>query len=257
MIRNCIRFLCGKAIINVPREKELMDDGVFQCYPRSIGNKMLLYGKKSSKFPMQCFVGPDWSCMLITYCLIIGPTVLFIHNVAVVWGPGMIFATLALLLLTLTSFSLTACSDPGVVFVMPADRDSSDELASLQASANIESEKLETGQNNNENDNNNNNVSNNPNNNLNNNKNNNNNSKFTCGICNIDRPRTASHCHSCGVCVIELDHHCPWTGKCIGKKTLKTFHYFLYSLTALIIFVVVIVIASASRGQNIFDFHPE
>lgn len=35
------------------------------------------------------------------------------------------------------------------------------------------------------------------------------NSKFECGLCNILRPRRASHCFECGICVLELDHHCP------------------------------------------------
>ena len=30
-----------------------------------------------------------------------------------------------------------------------------------------------------------------------------------CGQCSIDRPVTAAHCYECGVCVDELDHHCP------------------------------------------------
>jgi DHHC palmitoyltransferase len=30
-----------------------------------------------------------------------------------------------------------------------------------------------------------------------------------CGICNVKRPLSAHHCHDCGVCVDELDHHCP------------------------------------------------
>lgn len=33
--------------------------------------------------------------------------------------------------------------------------------------------------------------------------------KLECGICHIDRPRTASHCFECGMCVDKLDHHCP------------------------------------------------
>ena len=33
--------------------------------------------------------------------------------------------------------------------------------------------------------------------------------KIECGICKIKRPITASHCRDCGVCVEELDHHCP------------------------------------------------
>jgi hypothetical protein len=30
-----------------------------------------------------------------------------------------------------------------------------------------------------------------------------------CGRCELMRPRDASHCHDCGVCVRKLDHHCP------------------------------------------------
>ena len=30
-----------------------------------------------------------------------------------------------------------------------------------------------------------------------------------CGQCNVSRPTTAAHCYECGVCVDQLDHHCP------------------------------------------------
>jgi len=33
--------------------------------------------------------------------------------------------------------------------------------------------------------------------------------RIECGRCQIMRPRDASHCHDCGVCVKKLDHHCP------------------------------------------------
>ena len=47
-----------------------------------------------------------------------------------------------------------------------------------------------------------------------------------CGRCNIKRPITSSHCGDCNLCIDELDHHCPWTGKCIGKKNIKYFFTF-------------------------------
>lgn len=46
-------------------------------------------------------VGPDWYCMLVTYALIIVPTVLFIHNVAVLFGAYIIVPTVFLLFTTL------------------------------------------------------------------------------------------------------------------------------------------------------------
>ena len=53
------------------------------------------------------------------------------------------------------------------------------------------------------------------------------------------RPHEARHCYECQVCVDDLDHHCPWTGKCIGKRTLFAFHLFLICLSVHILFVVV------------------
>ena len=30
-----------------------------------------------------------------------------------------------------------------------------------------------------------------------------------CGQCAVNRPITASHCYECGLCIDQLDHHCP------------------------------------------------
>jgi hypothetical protein len=27
--------------------------------------------------------------------------------------------------------------------------------------------------------------------------------------------------------LLQLDHHCPWTGKCVGERTIKWFYVFL------------------------------
>ena len=49
--------------------------GVFHCNPlcpRKIGGHYLIYGHADTSFPLQAMVGPDWPCMLVTYCLILG-----------------------------------------------------------------------------------------------------------------------------------------------------------------------------------------
>lgn len=38
---------------------------------------------------------------------------------------------------------------------------------------------------------------------------------------------TATHCYECGVCVMDLDHHCGWLGRCIGSYNRYFFHAFL------------------------------
>lgn len=30
-----------------------------------------------------------------------------------------------------------------------------------------------------------------------------------CQFCRVERPWNASHCYDCGVCIEDLDHHCP------------------------------------------------
>jgi hypothetical protein len=57
-----------------------------------------------------------------------------------------------------------------------------------------------------------------------------------CNKCNICVPRNfcINHCEVCDVCVMQYDHHCPWTGKCIGKYNIISFYCFLFFLIAYI-----------------------
>ena len=50
-----------------------------------------------------------------------------------------------------------------------------------------------------------------------------------CKICNIIFPKKLKvvHCKICNICIIGQDHHCPWTGKCIGKYNIIQFNCFL------------------------------
>lgn len=83
------------------------------------------------------------------------------------------------------------------------------------------------------------------------------NQSITCDICNIQRPPTASHCYACNVCIDGLDHHCAFIGKCIGKKTIRSFQIFItasvilrYYTTAIILYYVVIYIIHLYNRKN-------
>lgn len=45
-----------------------------------------------------------------------------------------------------------------------------------------------------------------------------------------------------------MDHHCPWTGKCIGRDNLKAFYYFLASTLIFMIFNIVASLTSLESG---------
>lgn len=42
----------------------------------------------------------------------------------------------------------------------------------------------------------------------------------------------AHHCGTCGVCVLRMDHHCPWVNNCIGERNLSYFVVLLSWLVA-------------------------
>jgi len=44
-----------------------------------------------------------------------------------------------------------------------------------------------------------------------------------CRFCAKPRPERAHHCTVCGVCVMRLDHHCPWINNCVGFNNHKYF----------------------------------
>mmetsp|Transcript_34063 Transcript_34063/g.30831 ORF Transcript_34063/g.30831 Transcript_34063/m.30831 type:complete len:170 (+) Transcript_34063:192-701(+) len=61
-----------------------------------------------------------------------------------------------------------------------------------------------------------------------------------CATCRIVRDKDTAHCYDCNVCISGYDHHCPWTGKCIGKGNLIPFYVFLCSTFGYIIFMMAI-----------------
>lgn len=61
-----------------------------------------------------------------------------------------------------------------------------------------------------------------------------------CPICQIimNINENTEHCPDCNVCIEGLDHHCPWTSKCIGKKNKYAFNTFVWSTLFLIVYLI-------------------
>jgi palmitoyltransferase ZDHHC9/14/18 len=186
--------------------------------------------------------------MLITYLLIIVPSVFFVINVSFSYGMPMVIVAAATTATVLVSFSLTACSDPGIVYNIMSwenvDNDNEDperqdnenndykyggisrpsQSSRLRALGCLAPKPPPTYHNA---------------------------SMIDCGACGLKRPSNANHCYDCGVCVEDLDHHCPWTGKCIGKNNIRYFYIFLLSLSVHIIFVTMVTVISVIQGTDV------
>lgn len=51
--------------------------------------------------------------------------------------------------------------------------------------------------------------------------------KRWCYKCKVQKPPRTHHCKSCNKCVLQMDHHCPWTLNCVGHGNLPHFLRFL------------------------------
>lgn len=48
-----------------------------------------------------------------------------------------------------------------------------------------------------------------------------------CFRCRGTRPARAHHCSTCKCCIEQMDHHCPWIQRCVGKGNRAHFIQFL------------------------------
>ncbi|KAH9489645.1 Palmitoyltransferase zdhhc2 [Bulinus truncatus] len=60
-----------------------------------------------------------------------------------------------------------------------------------------------------------------------------------CFHCRNLKPDRCHHCSRCGVCVLKMDHHCPWVNNCVGFHNYKYFLLFLFYSSVSIIYVIV------------------
>jgi len=166
----------------------------YECYKTD--GKVHIFGEWTSKTKVTAtrfvVIGPDWPCVIMTYIVIVVPSVFVYLYIVDNLAEEIIF----FLIFGLCIFGLTTVfiADPGLVRKYHHARDRT----------------------------------------------------WTyCDHCESFRPPKTVHCSTCQVCVAFYDHHCPWTGKCVGGGNLVWFKVFVISLSWLIIFYVVLAILDA------------
>lgn len=62
---------------------------------------------------------------------------------------------------------------------------------------------------------------------------------YFCEFCRfwLKKCSYSTHCYDCHICIEGHDHHCPWTGHCIGKNNLISFYIFVTSAFILPIYM--------------------
>lgn len=70
-----------------------------------------------------------------------------------------------------------------------------------------------------------------------------------CSQCDLERPKGARHCYVCAVCVMDLDHHCPLTGKCVGAKNADRFQVLLMTVAISLTSVSLLTMSAILKGS--------
>ena len=76
---------------------------------------------------------------------------------------------------------------------------------------------------------------------------------YFCSYCKfyLRKCSYGSHCEFCQICIEKHDHHCVWTGHCIGKNNKITFYIFVISVFCLIPYFGYAFYAGLSKILNI------
>jgi hypothetical protein len=126
-------------------------------------------------------VGPHWGVMIITYFMIIIPSIVFIIFVANEIHYALVIVASILISIVLSFYSYTACSDPGIVYYQnPFPTEVEPPHTNLEGGPSHDTATI------------------------NNNTSNINTTMMECSQCKIMRPNTARHCYYCNVCVDKV-----------------------------------------------------
>ncbi|CAJ1932929.1 unnamed protein product [Sphenostylis stenocarpa] len=68
-----------------------------------------------------------------------------------------------------------------------------------------------------------------------------------CHYCSKPKSPRAHHCRSCRKCILDMDHHCPFIGNCVGAANHRSFIGFLISAVLSTIYVSIMSVYAGLR----------
>ncbi|KAG6642775.1 hypothetical protein CIPAW_09G164500 [Carya illinoinensis] len=68
-----------------------------------------------------------------------------------------------------------------------------------------------------------------------------------CHYCSKPKSPRTHHCISCGICILDMDHHCPFIGNCVGAANHRYFILFLISAVTSTIYVSIMSVYAGLR----------
>ena len=61
----------------------------------------------------------------------------------------------------------------------------------------------------------------------------------SCSRCGALAQENTFHCDTCNLCIRQYDHHCPFTGKCIGEGNILFFYAFIGSVVLFVVYLAI------------------
>jgi len=73
-----------------------------------------------------------------------------------------------------------------------------------------------------------------------------------CNYCGVIKSSTLKqkHCITCNVCILGYDHHCSWTGKCIGYKNKIYFRIFMFLCVFNFVYMIILISSTYQMNPN-------
>uniref|UniRef100_A0A7S3VH23 S-acyltransferase n=1 Tax=Dunaliella tertiolecta TaxID=3047 RepID=A0A7S3VH23_DUNTE len=58
---------------------------------------------------------------------------------------------------------------------------------------------------------------------------------YLCLECQNHKPPGVHHCSTCRRCIVDMDHHCPFIGNCVGRVNMRNFiHFKVWTILAML-----------------------